>query len=317
MSLEDIVNEIQKKTRKNKSEVLALVSDKHNELSGLITKEAAAHLVARDLGIEVQSNGTRIIQIKNIFSGMRSIMTIGRVFKTSPINSFDKKNGDKGRVVNLFVADSTGYTRIPLWNDQVKIVEDNIVKIGDVVEISGGLSKENNFGEVEISLGKFGTIRPIEEIPGLPSLEELNRKYFSNQPQRITLEDVVPGNFVFKATVSEIFRGRFLFDSGGEQAMIVSCLLDDGIGTIRSVMFRDIAEKACGVKVSDISGIDEQARYNLVTEKLLGREMIFSGRIKKNEMSGMLEMIANEIKDINPLDESKRIMEELEALVGA
>ncbi len=318
MSVEDIINEIQKRTGKSKSEISDMMDAKHDEFSGMITKEAAGLLVARELGITMPNNGTRMIQISNIFSGMRNINTVGRVFRISPVNQFEKKNGEAGRVVNIFIGDSTGFIRIPLWNDQVRIIEENIVKMGDVIQVSGGLSKENNFGDVEISLGKFGTVKALENESGLPSLDYLMKKYFADRSvQRILIRDAIPGTFEFKATVSQIFRGRFLFDSGSDQAMIISCILDDGSATMRAVMFRDVAEKACGLKAGEISSLDEQARYGAVAQGILGKEFIVSGRVKNNEMSGAMEIIANDIKNINPLDESKRLLNELETLVGA
>ena len=52
--------------------------------------------------------------------------------------SLVEKNGKKGKVVNLMLADETGQIRLSLWNEQVKLVEESQIKEGVVIEITNG-----------------------------------------------------------------------------------------------------------------------------------------------------------------------------------
>ncbi len=315
MSVDDLLKEMEKKTSASRDELLKKIDAKYEELFGLVTKEGAAYIVAKDYGINVENGSQRRLQIKNIVSGIRNVNIMGRIFKISSINEFER-NGGKGKVANIFIADETGFVKIPLWNDQVHLVEDGTIKNGDVVQITGGYAKENNFGDVEISLGKFGHIKILEEAFDLPTTDELNKKYFSNVPQRTAIKDLVTGNFEVVGTVVHVFEGRFLFDSDGDKAMFVSFILDDGTSDIRVTLFRDVAEKACQISVGEFVKMDESQRSPFIKEKLVGCELSVFGKVKENDRHGQLELIASSVTDLNPLDESKKIAEQLETRIG-
>ncbi|HDM05714.1 MAG TPA: DUF2240 family protein, partial [Candidatus Aenigmarchaeota archaeon] len=249
VTLEEIIKQIEDKTRIKHEELVRRIEEKYSELSGLITKEGAAYLVARDLGVILPPLVHRL-QMKNILPGMRNVNVIGRIFKISPVNEFERADGSKGRVINLFVGDETGYIRLPLWNDQVKLVEEDEIKLGDTIQIINGIARENIFGDVEISLGKYGSIRLVDAE--LPSVEEMIRKFLVFTPEFVKIKDITPGKFEIKATIVQLFKGEYLFKicpiCGGrvegnlcnehgeiepEEALVVSMIADDGTGTLR------------------------------------------------------------------------------------
>ena len=117
----------------------------------LITKEGAVYLVAKELDISLSEISMNRTPIKNIVLGMRNINVIGRIFRISQVKEFIKSNGTAGRVANIFIGDNTGFVRIPLWDEQVKLLEENTISIGDVVQIGNGISRENTFGDIKIS----------------------------------------------------------------------------------------------------------------------------------------------------------------------
>ncbi len=315
MQLEEIFKELEKNKKISREEALQRVNQKIEDLFGLVTQEAAAYLVAKDLGINLPQLERKPLQIKNITTGMRNVSFVGRVFKISPINEFQKKNR-KGRVVNIFIADNTGYIRIPLWNDQVRLIEDGEINLGDVLQISGGLAQENIYGDVEVSLGKFGTIKPAEGYFDLPTTEKLSKNFLSNVPQRIKISDIVPGNLEICGTIVQLTGRKFIFESDGEKAMMISCLIDDGTGDLRIIFFRNQAENLLNDSVNELLQIPEENRYDYVAQKILGREIAVVGKVKKNERFDSLEMIADDLKALNPLDESKKLADEIQLLLG-
>ena len=315
-TLEEIVSEISRQSGTAAENVNSLIEDKLIEFSNMITKEAAAHLVARDLDVKIETSQTSKFQIKNLVSGVRNVNLVARVFKTSSITEFQKKNGEKGRVVNVFLSDGSGYTRLPLWNDQVKIIEEGTVKVGDVVQVFGGMSKDNVYGEVEISIGKFGSIRKVEDDSVVPGMDDIEQELFQENSQT-KISGLVPGNFDVRGTIVQVFKGNFIFESdGGEKAMFISCLVDDGTGDIRTVFFRSLAEKISGATASDIAGLDVASRHDVVKKGVLGKEIMISGKVKNNSFFNTLEMVADSVEDINPIEESKRLVEEIEAKIG-
>jgi len=330
VGIEDILTEIEKKTKIPKNELMNRVDKKQEELSGLVSLEGAAHLVARELGIDFLNESKRKLEMKNIVSGMKNVNVVGRIFKISNLIEFKRKDGSEGKVINLFLSDNTDYIRLPLWNDQTKLIKDESINLGDTIQIVNGLARENIFGGIELNLGKYGSVKPVEGVE-LPNAEELIKKFLSPSLRKGLIKDIRLGNFEIKANVVYVFKGKFLFDicptcgnsledkkclEHGEvkpgKALVVSCIVDDGTGNIRSVFFREQAEKICGVKASELSQLDLEKRYELINERLIGKELILNGRVKKNKVFDRIELLVSNFKDLNVLEESKKLAEEIE-----
>jgi len=329
MSFDDIVKLIIEKTSLSREEVLKQIREKYEELSGLITEEGAAYIVARNLGINLPSV-VRGLQMKNIVPGLRNVNTIGRVFKISPIIEFDRQTGERGKVVNLFIGDDTGYIKLPLWNEQVSIVSDGRIELGDVVQIVNGLAREGLFGDIELSLGKYGSIRKLDDEFNLPSVEELNEKFFGNQVQTINISNLTPGKWKVKAMIVQVFRGKYLFNICPEcgltingdrcslhgevkpsKELVFTAIIDDGTGTIRATFFRKVAEKLLGISADEMAKLEEEERYKLA-KKTLGRELIITGVVRNNTKFDRLEFFVNDFNDLDVLAETQKLLELLE-----
>ena len=328
MSFEEIVNQIVEKTGISREEIIKRINKKIVELSGLLTKEGAAMLVGREFGIEIIRKPS--LKIKDIDFGMKGFNLEGRVFKISNIVEFERIDGSKGRVVNLYIADETGFVRVPLWNDQVDFLEKEKIKVGDCVQIINGIARENIFGNLEISLGKFGRIIKTEN-ENLPSLEKILNEIFPNSIKRVKIKDIVSsGLYEIKGVIVHVFKGNYIFNvcpicnqriegnyckEHGEvdplRFLVISTIIDDGTSTLRTVFFRDQAEKLVGIKAEELLDLDANERKNLIESRILGREVVVRGRVKQNKVFGNLEFIVNELKDLNYLEETKKLVEVL------
>ncbi len=336
MDFEHLVSELENKSDLKKSDILNLVDNKYLEMKDLITKEGALYLIAKDIGVNLPENSFERMPIKNVKLGMRNVNILGRIFRISKINEFIKSNGSTGRVANIFIGDSTGLMRVPLWDEQVKLLEENTISVGYIIQVGNGIARENTFGEVEISLGRFGSINVVEDFFELPSAEELSKMSFNISPERADISDATSGGiFELKGTIAQVFRGNFLFevcplcngkvennrciehgDVTPAHALVISFILDDSTGDLRCVLFRESAEKIIGMTAEELFKLEIEERYQAISSKLLGREIILSGRVKKNKIFEKMEMMVNEFKDINPLEESKKLVDELELMVG-
>ena len=308
MKVEELLEELEKKSGLSREELMKRIDKKISELDNLITIVGAIYLVARELGIELPSEKRRVT-ISSIVPGMRRVSFIGRVFKISRIVEFGV--GNKGKVVNLFVGDVTGYVKIPLWNEQVGFIDQKKVTVGSLIQVINGFAREGIYGEVEVSLGKFGMIKVLDyEIPEIPSAEELIQKFSSFE--KVKIKDIRPGNFEITGFIVKVFKTNYVYNSNGEKIMIVPTLIDDGTGDIRVSFFRELAETLVGTSVDELEKIEEDKRKSFLEERLLGKEIIVEGRVKKNEMYDRLEMVATNIKPFNPTEESYKLVEELE-----
>ncbi len=325
MQLDKILEILEGKTGLSKEEIEKRIKEKQEEFSGLLSKEGAAFLVARDLGIEVKE--TSFLNIKDLVSGMKRVNIKGRVFKISDVHEFERRDGSRGKVVNIFLADSTGFVRLPLWDDKVELVKE--VKLGDIIEIRNGFARENIFGDVEISLGKYGKIEKSEKEYDLPSVEEIE-KMFLRFPERREIKDLEEGVYEIKGSLVQIFKGNYIFsicpvcknslkenkceehgEVKPEHALVISGIIDDGSSNIRVVFFRENAEKILGLKASDLEKIEREEREKIIKEKLLGLEFVLRGKVKKNKIFDRVEFIVDEVKDLDVKKESKKLIEEL------
>jgi len=308
MGVEELLQELEKRSGLSREELMKRIDKKISELDNLITVEGAIYLIAREFGIELTSPRRRVT-ISSILPGMRKVSFIGRVFKISRIVEFGV--GNKGKVVNLFVGDSTGYVKIPLWNEQVNFIDQKKVTVGSLVQVINGFAREGIYGEVEVSLGKFGMLKVLDtEIPEIPSAEELVQKFSSFE--KVKIKDIRPGNFEITGFIVKVFKANYVYNSNGEKIMIIPVLIDDGTSDIRVSFFRELAETLAGISVDELEKIEEDKRKSFLEERLLGKEIIVEGRVKKNEMYDRLEMVATNIKPFNPTEESYKLVEELE-----
>jgi replication factor A1 len=333
MSLEEILAEIEKFSGLSREDVIRRVEEKKREFADMLTEEGAAYLVANELGLDLLERRRRQLEIKNIVAGMRNVNFIGRVFNITPIINFERQDGSFGKVVNIFVGDDTGFVRIPLWNDQVKLVEEGELKLGDSIQVTNGIAREGMYG-IEVSIGKYGFINKIE-YEDIPDLDYLKKKYLFPSAERTEIKNLVPGKAEIVGTVVHVFKSKLFFEicpecentlmkkdqklvcpQHGEvlpsKALLITTIIDDGTGNIRAVFFREQAEKVLQLSAKELEEIEEEKRYDVVKERLLGRELQLTGRVKKNIVFDRIEFIVSEAKDLNVLEESKRLAEELE-----
>jgi len=348
--IDDILQSLESKTSLGKEELRKKIKEKEESLSGLISEEGAAYLVAKEMGVNLLNNEKRTLDIKNIIVGMRNVAVAGRVFKISDIINFKKSNGNEGRVVNIFIGDKSGFTRTPLWNDQVAIVEDGIIKIGDIVQISGAFAQENIYGDVELSIGKYGKIFNVTaEATGseidFPTADELNKNFMQPKTNRTQIKDIDLENgrstIEIRGTIIDVIKSNFIFNvcpKCGKKAtpkmdsekfecaehneveakpeMVVSFMIDDSTGVLRVVAFRTTAEQITTTTASELNKLSVEERHKLLSGSMVGKEYMVEGRVKQNTQFGRTEMIANKVKDINISEETEKLASLLKMQLG-
>ena len=127
---------------------------KINELSGLISEEGAAHIIANELGVELVSLSSKKLKIKEVYAGMRNITAVGKVVRKFEVREFLKDNRS-GKVCSLILGDETGTVRVVFWNEQVDLLRS--ISEGDVLLVREAYVRENN-NDREIHLGNQGSI---------------------------------------------------------------------------------------------------------------------------------------------------------------
>jgi replication factor A1 len=324
MDFETIVNEIRKKTSLTEEDINRKIIEKQQELSNLVSKEGAAYIIAKELGLDIFPKTKRRLEIKNILPKLRNLNLTARVVKVFDTREFKRKD-KSGKVATVILGDSTGTIRMSLWDAQTEIAEK--LKPEMPVEVFGAYTKENNISGVEIRLGNKGGVKVLEETD-IPPLEKMAK----SESGRKNISDLKEGEMSeIRAALVQLFETNVFYDicsvcetrvtkdgdkfkcnEHGEvepkKTIVLSGVIDDGTGNIRAVFFRENALKLIGLTIDEALKRKDSFFENL---DVLGKEFIMFGKVRKNSAFNRLEFVANDIREVDVEKEINEIINNL------
>jgi replication factor A1 len=296
-----LVEKISRAAGLAKEEFERKIEAKKAKLSGLISKEGAAQIVAAELGINFENE---MFKISELIPGMKRINLVGKIITMFPVREFNK-NGREGKVLNFIIADETGSIRAVLWDtNHIALIEKGEMKTGDVVEIRNATMRES-----EIHLTSFSEIKKSSVV-----IENVKtERNFSDK----TIEESKEGQSVkVRGVVVQFFPPRFFhvcpecgkkatqtaegFECAAhgkvqaKERAILNLVIDDGTESIRVVLFSEQINKI--VKEEDLKDVEKVAVFR---EDILGTELMVSGSVKKNQLFGNLEMSVSDIQRVD------------------
>lgn len=299
-------------------EIEEKIKNKMEQLSGLISKEGAAHIIANELGIKVFEDVGEI-KIKDAKNGMRNVSINGKVTANFGVREF-KNEKRSGRVGSFVVGDETGTLRVVLWDDSHINLLGNI-KDSDVVRVENGYVKENN-GYKEIHLNNVSKLNlnpegiKIENVKTNDAIETKVKDIKDlQQNERVSIRGTVVQVFEprFYETCSECGR-KVVLDNGSFKcaqhnitgtkfSFVVNCVLDDGSESIRVACFRECACKLIGAGEEELLFVRENpGKFESLKDSILGKQIKVDGRVNKNPMFDRLEFVANSVDELNPAE---------------
>ncbi len=288
-------------------EIERRIEARRAKLSGLISKEGAAQIIASELGISFEKQK---MKVSSLLSGMKRINIIGKIVKMNRVAEYNK-NGKSGKIGSFLLADDTSNIRVVLWDtNHISLIENGVIKAGDSVEISGGDVRNN-----ELHVGSFGDIKLSQEV-------------FQQVVEKLVVQPKIIGNMQpndsisTRAFVVQIFGPTFYrvcpecnkrvsetntCETHGsvvpKKNSILTLILDDGSGNIRAVLFTEQVKK-----IATEAELESVESFMPKREELLGKEIFVEGNVRKNKLTENLEIFVNELRDID-LD---KLIEQLE-----
>ena len=320
---EEIILKINENTKMNVSEIEERIEKKMKQLSGLISKEGAAHIVANELGVKIFEPLSGRLQIKNVLTGMRDVETVGKVLQVSDAREF-MRNDAVSKVASMLIGDETGTIRVVMWGSQA----DNVANImqGAVIKVLGGYVRDNN-GRKEIHLNDRSQllINPKGE-----TISEVNAEIKGNRKEIKDLNEN-DNDVELLGTIVQVFDIKYfetcprcgkrakpsaaLFECSEHgnvipsYSYVLNAILDDGTETIRCVFFRNQVERLLNMAQEQVLRFkQEPADFEAVKNELLGTITKLIGRTNKNSMFNRLEFVVNNVDtNPNPEEELKRL----------
>jgi ssDNA-binding replication factor A large subunit len=296
---EKIIEKIARVSNLDKAEIERRVEAKRAKLSGLISKEGAAQVIAAELGISFDNEK---LKIDELLPGMRKANVFGKVINIFPVREFEK-NGKSGKVVNLIIADETSNIKVVLWDtNHIELIEKKQVNIGSIIEIVNASVRDN-----ELHLGSFSEFKNSDEI-----IENVQTEMVSKEKPILKFRNME--NVKTRAFIVQVFDPRFFnvcpqckrkVTSEGEnyscqqhgavvpeKRALLNIVIDDGTETMRSVLFQD-AINSLGLDMDNKESLEKQKK------ELLGKEMFFSGNVRKNKFFNNMELIIERAEEID------------------
>jgi len=320
MPLSDIIIKVKEKSDLSEEEINKRIDEKLDQLSGLISREGAAHIIANELGINLFEQGVSgKLQIKNILEGMRDVEVVGKVQQIFNLTEFQRKDGTPGKVASLVVGDETASMRLVLWGSQADLLPK--LKQGDVIKILGAYVK-NNQGRKEVHLGDRGKL--VINPEGITVEDrKIERKNIHDLNEQDSAAEIA-------GTIVQVFDLRFFEvcpqckkrakQDGNSficsehnvinpiHSYVLTTFLDDGTDNIRAIFFGNQTEQLLKKSKEEVLQFREDPqKFSILKNDLLGNQVKVNGRVNKNDMFNRLEFIANKVEEINPQEEIQRI----------
>ena len=324
---EKLLDNLVKKSGKKKEELSKLISEKVNELSGLISDEGAIYIIANELGVRLDSERPKkeanLVKIEEVTEPKTPVSLVCKVIRKYDRVSFSSKNGGEGSVQSILVGDESGIIRIVFWNDKTEILDN--VHEGDVLKIINAYTKENNNSErIEIHYGQYSDVEvnpkglKVELKEFVPQGAEATEKKISEiveGDRNVAVSGIVTDFEIprFYLGCPECFKKVFQDDGIFKCAEhdevkaikipIVNLIIDDSSATISLVGFRDRAENVTKLKDSEIVALSEDIdKYRSFSKKIIGAKINVVGNSSLNNMTGDLQLIVNRVLGIEMSD---------------
>ena len=90
---EDVVAKIKEQSQISDEDLTKKIDEKMQQLSGLISKEGAAHIIANELGIKIFDQISGKMAVEKLLPGMRDVEVVGKVTAVYEVRELQRKEG--------------------------------------------------------------------------------------------------------------------------------------------------------------------------------------------------------------------------------
>jgi len=241
MSLEEIVERILSfRPDLTHEEVLKMIEKKKKGAEEFFTDEAAARIVASELGVEIVREPFRLeVMIQDLVSGLNDVTVTGRVITIHPAQTYIRPDLTEGRFARLFIADKSGTLKVILWDDKADLVEARKVEQGQIIKVSHGYVREGLDGKLELHVGLRGDVQ-------ISPPDALQSKYppMTRFMEKIKVAEIREegGPITVEGTISTTPTIREVVTSRNERVTVAFFELRDETGKIGVSAWRTLAE---------------------------------------------------------------------------
>jgi len=200
------------------------VEGKVEQMGGLADEETAAMLIAHELA------DSEVSAVADIEPGMDEVKFLAKVVSVGEVRTFERDEGEDGRVVNVDAADESGSVRLAFWDEQAEAVAEGSLEEGDVLRVKG--RPKEGYKGLEVSVDHA---EPDEDAEIDVALEDATTVDALSLGQ----EDVTLQGLVLATDAVRTFDR-----DDGSEGRVANLTLGDETGRVRVTLWDGMADRA-------------------------------------------------------------------------
>ncbi len=176
------------------------------------------------------------VKIADLDPELGDVDVIGRVVAITEPRKFERPDGTTGEVASIMLADTTGQTRVSLWNEKAEATQK--IRRGDAVKLENAYVRPGWRNKPELHLSWRGRVLlgPSDpEVAELPEFEGRLLKLEEIEADMPTLD--------LAARVRLKFQPREFKRDDGRSGHVMNVILEDRTGTVRASFWDDMVEE--------------------------------------------------------------------------
>ncbi|MHA1513780.1 MAG: hypothetical protein ACTSRJ_06960 [Candidatus Hodarchaeales archaeon] len=242
-NIEELIQKISQQSGLSNTEIKEKIDKKKEELEFLINDIAAAHIIAKDLGVALgRPEGTKkpeltIKNLKQMEPGLSGIGLTGVILRIYHPIEFSRE-GTKQILAPFILHDGTDSIRTILWGNQARKVTEKKISRGSIIQIKQGYTKLGRTGDLELHLGDRGFL-DIESKSDNKEFPDPN-----NEIMDLDIIDEELGEVDLKVVVMELGNLVTFNRADGNEGRVANIQVKGNRVTRRMVFWDDRAEAA-------------------------------------------------------------------------
>lgn len=261
----------------------------------------------------------REVKVIDLRSGIGSVDVTAKIIELNERET--EVEGVSKKVFSGVIADETGKAQFTAWHDFN-------LKEGDVLRIKGGYVKswkgipQLTFDErVEVTkLDKSKIPKKDLELTKLPLFKLIEKRGAIDVQVEGTIIEVRPGSGVIMRCPEcnrAIQNGECSIHGNvdGKPDLRLKLVIDDGTGSISTVLNRALTEKIIGKTLDECEKIDEETLNDELNNNLFARKIMVQGNALSDEFGTNVIAKDADFVEFDLTEEAEKLSSELEELI--
>jgi replication factor A1 len=217
------------------------VEQKVEQMGGLADEETAAMLIAHEL--DDHEVGT----VADIEPGMDEVKFLAKVLSVGEVRTFERDEGEDGRVINVEAADETATVRLAFWDEQAETIADGGLEPGDVLRVKGRPKEGYKGLEVSVDHAEPDEDAEIDvDLDGATTVDSLS----------LGQEDVT-----LRGLVLDTDSVRTFDRDDGSEGRVANLTVGDETGRVRVTLWDGMADRAAEIEAGTaVEAVDGYVR---------------------------------------------------------